>query len=93
MFEATFSIVPSEKKIQETVGFVSAVFKFFCYGSNTINFHFALNLLLKIVDFENSMSIAAVNRRHKLPVEIMLSKVDLLHYGLIKKSKRKKKKK
>ena len=66
MFEATFSIVSSEKKVYKKVGFASLVFKFFCYNSNAVSIYSALNLLLKIVDFENSTSIGAVNQRLKI---------------------------
>ena len=66
MFEATFSIVSSEKKVYKKVGFASLVFKFFCYNSNTVSIYSALNLLLKIVDFENSTSIGAVNQTQNI---------------------------
>lgn len=45
----------------------------------------AFNLLFKLIDFENSANVAAVNGRRKLSVLTMLLKVALQHYDAARK--------
>ena len=45
----------------------------------------AFNLLLKLIDFENSMNMAAVKWKWKLSVLIMLLKITLQRYDITKK--------
>ena len=52
---------------------------------NIVNYHAVFDLLLKLTDFENSMSMAAVNRRPKLSVLITLFKVALRRYDVVEK--------
>ena len=52
----------------------------------------AFNLLFKLIDFENSANVAAVNGRRKLSVLTMLLKVALQHYDAARKKKKSSKK-
>ena len=45
----------------------------------------AFNLLFKLIDFENSANVPAVNGRRKLSVLTMLLKVVLQHYDAARK--------
>ena len=60
---------------------------------NIVNYHAVFDLLLKLTDFENSMSMAAVNRRPKLSVLITLFKVALRRYDVVEKKREREKKK
>ena len=43
------------------------------------------NFLREFIDFENSMSMVAKNRKQKLSVLVMLLKAALRHYNVVKK--------